>query len=237
MMEEMLWAIQAGLEAQPKVSIYEAFIKEFGDIQKATILSEVCVNSTRALQHDPRGHGWFCRTYDGWEIITGIPKTSARDVCVELVQAGLIETEIRPNNGTRATHFRAVPENIIKLTAAPSDSEKKTSFGPCPLCKSEVHEGRKVYYCSNWKSDDPSSCRFVLFKGVLEQFGKETVSHGEIRKLLLKSDIELEGLNSVKNPGTKFKCKGQLEQRDNGKFTIKLVFPEKPAEKKEAVNG
>jgi hypothetical protein len=239
-MDECLWVIMKDLEVKPKVAIFEAFVKEFGDIHKATVLSEICVYSMESLKKDEKAHGWFCRTYDGWEVITGIPKTSAREACTELVLEGFIQTELRVSNGSRVTHFRAVPENILKLISGEVD-EVKTNFGPCPLCKKAVFEGRTHYYCSAWRRDDSATCHFSLKKAVLQHLGKDNISHTEIRKLLLKVNIDLEGLTNPKKPQSKpFSCKGALEQSENGWFGIKFIFPEpKKASDthKEAANG
>lgn len=239
--DECLWLIIENLEAKPIVKIYEAFIKRFGDIHKATILSEICYCSKIVVEKDKNSHGWFCRTYENWESITGIPKTSAREACSELVKEGYIQTELRVHNGSRVTHFRAVSENILKLTVEESEGSK-TNFGPCPLCKSPIYEGRKGFYCSTWKSDDPISCHFSLSRTVLQHLGKDNITHTEMRKLLLKAPIELEKLTNPKKPDSKpFSCKGVLEQNESGWFGIKFLFPEpkktSETKKKEVANG
>jgi DNA topoisomerase-3 len=41
---------------------------------------------------------------------------------------------------------------------------EKTPLGKCPLCGGEVYEGKKNYYCSNYRAGKP--CNFVIWKEI-----------------------------------------------------------------------
>lgn len=207
-----------------KVTMFEPFLEHFSDIDYACVLSEVCVRSGDALQLDPGGNGWFGRTYEQWETLTGIPATQARKVCLDLAEQKYIEHEIRGRSGS---HFRAVPESIARLVAiAPRpDSGGRETFGICPECGNFVIEGTRSYLCASWRVGEVG-CRFCLWKDTLSRNGKNEVTADEVRLLLAGQEIELKNLVSFKT-GRIFSCKGRLHKRDTGKYGIKYIFPER----------
>lgn len=221
--------ILAACEHSRKVTLFEPFLDHFSDIDYACVLSEVCVQSSETLKNDPSSNGWFGRTYEQWETLTGIPATQARKVCLDLAEQKYIEHEIRGRSGS---HFRAVPESIARLvgvTPRPNVDGRET-FGICPECGGGVIEGKLSFYCASWKGGG-SGCRFCLWKDTLSRNGKSEVTANEARILLAGQDIDLKNLVSFKT-GRIFSCTGRLHKRDSGKYGIKYIFPKRT--KKEA---
>ncbi|MRR55451.1 MAG: hypothetical protein EG822_13235 [Deltaproteobacteria bacterium] len=206
-----------------KVTLFEPFLNHFTNIDYACVMSEICLQSSEALKRDPVGCGWFKRTYETWETLTGVSSSQARMVCIKLAEQKFIEMEIRD----RVSHFRAIPESIARLVALepPVEPGEKSPLGICPECGASVKEGQRSYYCSSWKKEG-SNCCFCLWKDTLSRNGKKLITQEEVRLLLAGRVIELRNLVSNKNTKL-FSCKGKLHKRDTGKYGIKYVFAEK----------
>ena len=207
-----------------KVTMFEPFLERFSDIDYACVLSEICVRSGEALKLDPTDNGWFGRTYEQWETLTGVPATQARKVCLDLAEQKYIKHEIRGRSGS---FFRAIPEAIARLVrlAPRPDSGGRETFGICPECGNFVIEGTRSYLCASWGMGE-KSCKFCLWKDTLSRNGKTLVTAEEARILLAGQEIELKDLISFKTKRL-FSCKGRLHKRDTGKYGIKYVFPER----------
>lgn len=221
--------ILSACEQRRKVTMFEPFLEHFSDIDYACVLSEICVQSGEALKKDPAGNGWFRRTYEQWETLTGVPATQARKVCLDLEDKKFIQHEVLGRSGS---HFRAIPEAIarlVRLLPRP-DSGGRETFGICPECGNVVIEGNRSYLCASWRVEEVG-CKFCLWKDTLSRNGKALVTPEEARALLAGQEIELENLVSFKT-GRIFSCKGRLHKRDSGKYGIKYIFPNR--KKKEA---
>ena len=207
-----------------KVTMFEPFLEHFSDIDYACVLSEICVQSGEALKIDPAGNGWFRRTYEQWETLTGVPATQARKVCLDLEEKQFIQHEVLGRSGS---HFRAIPEAIARLVriAPRTDSGGRETFGVCPECGNLVIEGTRSYLCASWGMGE-KSCKFCLWKDTLSRNGKALVTPEEARILLAGQEIELKDLISFKTKRL-FSCKGRLHKRETGKYGIKYVFPER----------
>lgn len=93
-------------------------------------------------------------------------------------------------------------------------------IGKCPVCGSDIYEGKTNYYCSN------RSCPFALWKSnyFLESM-KKTMDKKMAVELLKKGRIHVKGLYSQKK-GSKFDADIVLEVGD-GKARFRLEFPKK----------
>jgi DNA topoisomerase-3 len=52
----------------------------------------------------------------------------------------------------------------VKNTSFDAFQIEKKSLGECPFCKGPVYEGKKNFYCGNYKGEDP--CKFVVWKEI-----------------------------------------------------------------------
>ena len=201
------------------IQLFEPFLNHFLDIDYACILSEICVKSALSVEQGAEA-GWFRRTYESWETLTGIPATRVRKVCLDLVSYGFIIIKVEKNS----SHFRAVPDAIaLIMKHVVPGLNRQESLGVCPVCGAAVIEGRNSYYCSAWVKVKPNVCCFCIWKDTLSRNGKALVTADEARLLLSGEEIELPdliGFNSKKP----FSCKGILAKRENGKYGIQFVF-------------
>jgi hypothetical protein len=202
------------------IQLFEPFLNHFCDIDYACILSEICINSALSVEHGV-GEGWFRRTYEAWEILTGIPATRVRKVCLDLVSSGFIMIKVDRNT----SHFQAIPDTISVIIGHVIPAlTGHDSLGSCPLCGSAVIEGRNSYYCSAWVKGKKNVCCFCIWKDTLSRNGKDLVTTDEARRLLSGEEIDLPNLIGFKTK-KHFSCKGVLSKRESGKYGIKFVFP------------
>lgn len=204
------------------IQLFEPFLSHFCDIDYACILSEICVNSAMSVEQGA-DEGWFRRTYEAWETLTGIPATRVRKVCLDLVSYGFIMIKVEKNS----SHFQAVPDAVaLIMKHAVPGLNRQDSLGSCPVCGATVIEGRNSYHCSAWAKGKPNVCCFCIWKDTLSRNGKSLVTADEARLLLSGEDIDLPNLIGFKTKKP-FSCRGVLTRRESGKYGIKFVFPEK----------
>jgi DNA topoisomerase-3 len=72
------------------------------------------------------------------------------------------------------------------------------SIGVCPRCGNEIREGKKSYYCSGYKSENP--CSFFIFKTI----SGAILSAGDISLLLSNKTTGMK--NCISKSGKKFKA-------------------------------
>jgi len=88
---------------------------------------------------------------------------------------------------------------------------EKISLGKCPLCGAAVYEGKKNYYCSNYKGEKP--CNFAVWKEICGA----AVSAAEAQALLAGKQTKMKNCVSNKT-GKEFKAAfvlsgGKIEMR------------------------
>lgn len=101
---------------------------------------------------------------------------------------------------------------IIKL----DEVQLHEVLGTCPLCKSDIIEGNKRYYCSNNKN----GCNFFIWS---KQYNK-TISHKMLEQLLTKGETNY--LTFTSNTQSKYKAKFTLDSGDNN-GAVKLTYLKK----------
>ncbi len=103
------------------------------------------------------------------------------------------------------------------------DQKEYEILGKCPLCKSDVIEGKKGYGCSNWKA----GCKFVVWKNdkFLEAL-KVRPTKEVVAKLLEKGKVY--GNHFISKKGNRFEAYLYYEKnKDNDYFSWRMEFPKK----------
>lgn len=122
-----------------------------------------------------------------------LSRADIKDIC----EKGNKERQIITKDGKKSI-VNLVLDNDFKLAFG-----TKEAVGTCPLCKSRILTGNKVYYCEKWKPDDSSGCGFYIYK----TFGKTSISKNVFQDILKngqsKNEIE------AKFPSGK-SCKGKI---------------------------
>lgn len=111
-------------------------------------------------------------------------------------------------------------KNIIINKLPDKFTNEREIIGKCPLCGSDIIEGKKGFGCSNYKN----GCKYVIWKNdnYLKSFGKK-MTKTMAKKLLKDGFIEIKGLKSKK--GNVFDASFKYEKNpDNDYFSWKISF-------------
>lgn len=203
--------------------VYGDLLRHFSDIDFACVLSEIIKTSEEELGRDEQGAGWFPRTYETWQQITGISASRVRDVCMKLATDGFIQVAVWPRGGNRVSHFKYMPDHITQVFGLKVRRER---VGICPVCGGSVLAGEKTYFCSSRVGDQ--FCNFRLWKNSLMRWGVPEIPAGMVRRLLVDKEIEATGLrNRNKQP---FTCTLKIGTKPDGALGLVFVFPERKKE-------
>lgn len=177
---------------------------------------------------DVKGKSLFC-TEMGRKLVELFPVKPLFD----LEYTGRLEktlSDIGKGEVSRADFL----ENIVAFTSTAVDDIKGDDFhviqnleapregslGKCPVCGSDVIEGKKGFGCSNWKG----GCKFVIWKEdkFLQALG---VSPNKNTIIKLLETGEVFSNNFVNKKGTKFSAFLKYEKNeDNDYFSWKMHF-------------
>lgn len=106
----------------------------------------------------------------------------------------------------------AVVDSAIKLVREVMEIEStkqhenigavtKVSIGKCPKCGGNIYEGKKGFYCENYKADKP--CSFTIWKDDLFfSSRKKSLTAATLQKLLTNGKVLLKGCYSEKTGKT-----------------------------------
>lgn len=101
------------------------------------------------------------------------------------------------------------------------DEKKQESLGKCPLCKSDVIEGKKGYGCSNWRA----GCKFVVWKN--DKF-LEALKVRPTKEVVIKllEEGKVYGNHFISKKGKRFEAYLYYEKnKDNDYFSWRMEFP------------
>ena len=101
-------------------------------------------------------------------------------------------------------------KNACTTVAVEAKQNPKSSIGLCPVCKKEIYEGKKNYYCSGYKN----GCTFSIWKDV----AGASVSKDDVSKLIAGNKTVQKKCKS--KTGKNFTCMFQL----NSENKIEFVF-------------
>lgn len=208
--------IETLVQDDRSVFVPGAFLCHYKDLDTACVLFEILrLTESEKLKG---GDGFFSRSYEQWSSLTGINPTKVRDVCRRLVAEGLVETCIRRNGGGRwVSHFMAKSDDVAAFFGcAPSVA----AVGECPICKSNVLDGDKAYYCSSIEGKD-GSCRFKVPKGILARWGLVELSENDVKQLLCDGSVKIHGL--IGKSKKKFSCLLKIDESNK----VSILFANK----------
>jgi DNA topoisomerase-3 len=127
---------------------------------------------------------------------------------ISLSQTTLWEEKLEENTPAFLNDIKnLVIEIISDMKLNPPAQKKLTSFGKCPLCASDVFEGKKSYYCSSYKE----GCEFKIWK---ESFGT-AINAADVSRLIGGKETAVK--NCLSKAGKKYKAYFSLDE--TGKMT------------------
>ncbi|GAF66439.1 DNA topoisomerase III [Bacillus sp. TS-2] len=161
--------------------------------------------------------GQVISTKLGRELINMMPK----DFSLYSVKlTAFFETmllEIENNNLSEDTFYEEL-EGLIRKVAKeirgnvkPIEATRREVIATCPVCKKEMYENKKAYYCSGFKE----GCKLSVWKNGLEKLGKKNITKNEAKKLLdgkvIKVKLKSKAGNDYKTDVVLNKEKGWIE--------------------------
>lgn len=163
----------------------------------------------------------------GVKLIEKLPLSDLADVNF----TGMLEKrlkDIEKNSFTKKEYLEEIKnlvtssvEKLKNMNAVIGEKEQKEVVGKCPDCSSDVFESDTNFYCSSFKKDDPTSCKFAIFKEnkLLEKFGVKKIPVSLVKKLLIDKQT------TIKLNYSTF-INVSLEKADD-RWNLKFDFPSK----------
>jgi DNA topoisomerase-3 len=153
-------------------------------------------------------------TDDGKFLIENILKNNELSAFISIPETTRWEERLHENTSSFLDGIKGFVRRAVANTGMQTYRREKTSLGKCPLCGGDVYEGKKNYYCSNYKGEKP--CNFVIWKEICAA----AVSPAEAQAMLAGKPTKAK--KCVSKAGKEFKAAFYLS-----KGKIELSFEDK----------
>jgi DNA topoisomerase-3 len=137
-------------------------------------------------------------TDDGNFLIENVLKNEGLAAFISIPETTRWEEQLHENTSAFLEGIKDFVRSAVTDTGMDAYRREKTSLGKCPLCGGDVCEGKKNYYCSNYKAEKP--CNFVIWKEICGA----AVSPEEARALLAGKQTKAK--KCVSKAGKEFKA-------------------------------
>jgi DNA topoisomerase-3 len=136
---------------------------------------------------------------DGKFLIENILKNDGLAAFISVPETTRWEEQLHVNTASFLGGIKDFVRQAVTNTDMETYQRDKTSLGKCPLCGGDVYEGRKNYYCNNYKGEEP--CNFVIWK----EISGAAISPAEVYVLLSGKQTKVKKCVSKKT-GKEFKA-------------------------------
>jgi len=150
-------------------------------------------------------------TDDGKFLIENVLKNEGLASFISIPETTRWEEQLHENTSAFLEGIKDFVRRAVANTGMETYQRERTSLGKCPLCGGDVYEGKKNYYCSNYKGANP--CNFAIWKEICGA----AVSPAEAQALLAGKQTKAK--NCVSKAGKEFKAAFVLEK---GKIEMKF---------------
>jgi DNA topoisomerase-3 len=154
-------------------------------------------------------------TGDGKFLIENILKNNELAAFISVPETTRWEEQLHDDTTAFINGIKNFVRSAVKTTGMDAYQHEKTSLGKCPLCDGDVYEGKKNYYCGNYKGEKP--CRFAIWKEICQA----AVSPQDVQTLLAGKKTKVKKCVSSKT-GKEFQAAFALE-----KDKVVFVFQDK----------
>jgi len=103
-------------------------------------------------------------TDDGKFLIENILKNNDLAAFISIPETTRWEEQLHDDTTAFLEGVKDFVRRAVMQTNIETYQHEKTSLGKCPLCGGDVYEGKKNYYCSNYKGGNP--CDFAIWKEI-----------------------------------------------------------------------
>jgi DNA topoisomerase-3 len=151
---------------------------------------------------------------DGIFLVENVMKNEILARFVSIPETTRWEEELHADPRKFVSGIRDFVRHAVKTAAfAPAERPQKTALGKCPLCQGDVYEGKKSYYCSNYRPKDSGGekkekdggCNFAIWK----ETAGAPVSPDDARLLLAGKPTKIK------------KCKSKAGKEFSASFALK----------------
>jgi len=150
-------------------------------------------------------------TDDGKFLVDNILKNDALAAFISIPETTRWEEQLHENTAAFLEGIKDFVRCAVVNTSMETYQRDKANLGKCPLCGGDVYEGKKNYYCGNYKGEKP--CNFAIWKEICGA----AVSPAEAQALLAGKPTKMK--KCVSKAGKEFKAAFQLEK---GKIELKF---------------
>ena len=136
---------------------------------------------------------------DGKFLIENILKNNDLAAFISIPETTRWEEQLHEDTAAFLEGIKEFVRRAVTQTNMETYQYEKTSLGKCPLCGADVYEGKKNYYCSNYKGASP--CNFAVWKEICGA----AVSPAEAQALLAGKKTKMKNCVSGRT-GKEFKA-------------------------------
>jgi len=138
-------------------------------------------------------------TDDGKFLIENVLKNEELSAFISIPETTRWEDKLHENTAVFIDDIKNFVRRAVKNTDMSIYQQDSSSLGKCPLCAGNIYEGKKNYYCSNYKSD--KHCRFTIWK----EISAAAVTSTDVQALLSGKKTKVKKCVSTKT-GKDFKA-------------------------------
>jgi DNA topoisomerase-3 len=142
-------------------------------------------------------------------LIENVLKNELLAFFISIPETTRWEESLHENTAAFIDGIKDFVSNAVKNTGMDTFQLEKKPLGKCPLCGNDVYEGKKNYYCCNYKGKNP--CRFSIWKEICGA----SVSDADAQNLLAGKKTRIK------------KCVSKANKQFNAAFKLekdKVVF-------------
>jgi DNA topoisomerase-3 len=103
-------------------------------------------------------------TDDGKFLIENVLKNNDLAAFISVPETTRWEEKLHENTEVFIENIKDFIHRAVQNTDMAAYQREKTSLGKCPLCGGDIYEGKKNYYCCNYKGEKP--CNFSIWKEI-----------------------------------------------------------------------
>jgi len=137
-------------------------------------------------------------TDDGKFLIDNILKNNELEAFISIPETTRWEEQLHDNTASFLAGIKDFVRRAVANTGMETYQQEKQTLGKCPLCGGTVYEGKKNYYCGNYKAQKP--CNFAIWKEICGA----SVSTAEAQALLSGKQTKFK--NCTSKAGKEFKA-------------------------------
>jgi DNA topoisomerase-3 len=139
---------------------------------------------------------------DGKFLVDNVLKNETLSAFISVPETTRWEERLHEDAAAFLDGIKDFVRGAVKNTGMDAYQREKKSLGKCPRCGGEVYEGRKNYYCGNYKGD--KICNFTLWKDICAT----TITTADAAALLAGKQTKIK------------KCSSKAGKEFNAKFIL-----------------